>query len=127
MQVIFPNPFGGTALPSAQAEQHLQSQHGFSDDLAQFYLRQNGFNAQSIDADSEAAQAFFARGRGSAMCCGFGEAVCAERRQSAHGLGRGDGVQPVRACAFPLAKASVATCMWRSCVDAYQGFIARSA
>ena len=62
MQVMFPNPFGGGPLPSAQAVQDLQSQHGFSDALAQFYLRQNGFNSQAMDADPEAAQAFLRGG-----------------------------------------------------------------
>ena len=58
MQVMFPNPFGGGPLPSAQAVQDLQSQHGFSDALAQFYLQQNGFDTNRMDAEPEAAKAF---------------------------------------------------------------------
>ena len=68
MQVIFPNPFGGGALPSAQAVQDLQRQHGFSDALAQFYLRQNGFNSQAMDAEPEAAQAFLRGGKADPPC-----------------------------------------------------------
>ena len=58
MQVIFPNPFGGGALPSAQTVQDLQCQHDFSDALAKFYLQQNGFDSRRMDGDPEVAKAF---------------------------------------------------------------------
>ena len=69
MQVIFPNPFSGGPLPSAQAVQDLQGQHGFSDALAQFYLKQNGFDHGRLDEDPEADKAFLRGGEDDSSGC----------------------------------------------------------
>ena len=69
MQVIFPNPFGGGPLPSAQAVQDLQSQHGFSDALAQFYLQQNGFDYGRLNDEPDVAKAFLRGGEDDLSGC----------------------------------------------------------
>ena len=99
--MIFPNLFGGGPLLTAQAVQDLQSQHGFSDALAQFYLRQNGFNSQAMDADPEAAQAFLQGGEANPPCAADLARLFVLNADKAHMDLGGDGVQPV--CWFVLS------------------------
>ena len=125
MQVMFPNPFGGGPLPSAQAVQDLQSQHGFSDALAQFYLRQNGFNSQAMDADPEAAQAFLRGGEADPPGAADLARLFALNADKAHmDLGAALASNLFAGLCFPIGKSFGGDLYVEILCGRYQGFIA---
>ena len=125
MQVIFPNAFGGGPLPTAQAVQDLQSQYGFSDALAQFYLRQNGFNSQAMDADTKAAQAFLRGCEADPPCAADLARLFAQNADKAHmDLGAAMASNLFAGLCFPIGKSFGGDLYVEILCGRYQGFIA---
>ena len=103
----------------------MQIQHGFSDALAQFYLRQNGFNSQAMDADPEAAQAFLRGGEADPPCAADLARLFALYADKAHmDLGAAVASNLFAGLCFPIGKSFLGDLYVEILCGRYQGFIA---